>query len=190
MDTDLSGSGQADIGHSDRQGFADPCTSVVEEEQDRVVPHTQPRGAIGLGEYYTYFLWFEITGTGRSVLLGRDGQHAVILFGASGVMAKQMCKEGSYRGKPTVASGPPVLADLFQVPQEPHDMVDVEIFESQVGHGSVLGQEAKEELERVSIGSNGMWACCSDTLQISTEEGFDKGRKRIGQSLVHGVSVL
>ena len=69
MDTDLSGSGQADIGHSDRQGFADPCTSVVEEEQDRVVPHTQPRGAIGLGEYYTYFLWFEITGQDGGCLL-------------------------------------------------------------------------------------------------------------------------
>jgi hypothetical protein len=95
MDTDLSGSGQADIGHSDRQGFADPCASIVEEEQKRVVPHTQHPGAIGLSKYCTYFLWFEIAGAGRSVLFGRDGQHAVVLFGAGGVMAQQMPKEGS-----------------------------------------------------------------------------------------------
>ena len=146
MEANLPGSGERDIGHPDRQGFADPCTSIVEEQEDRVVPSTQRRGAIGLGEYCTYFLRFEIAGAGRSVLLGRDSQHAVVLFGTSWVLTQQMTKEGSERGKPAVASGPPVLPGLFQVSQESYDMVDLEIFKSQFCHGFVLGQEDKEEL--------------------------------------------
>jgi hypothetical protein len=48
---------------------------------------------VRLGKQGADFLGFQIRGTGGVVLLGRKRQYAVILFGAGGVVAKQVTEE-------------------------------------------------------------------------------------------------
>ena len=187
--TDLSRSDQAQINHADRQGFADSRAGVVQEEQDRMVPNTRVRASIRLGEERAHFFGFEIAGARGRVPLGGNCQHAVVLLDPGGVAAKQVPKERPDCRQPAVACDLPVLANLFQVPQEPYDLVDLEIVELQLVNRPSLAQKGEEELERITIGPNGVRAGRPDALQVSAEEGFNEGWKRIVRLSVHGPSV-
>ena len=78
------------------------------------------------------------------------------------------------------------MADFLQVLQESHDLVHLQVFESQVGHGFACAQEGQKYLERIPVGANGVGAGDTDALQIVAKEGFDQGGQRIAGVSPHG----
>ncbi len=54
--------------------------------------------------------------------------------------------------------------------QELHDLIHLEIFQSELSKRSTSAEKDEVELERVAIGPDCMRAGCPDTLKVSAEE--------------------
>jgi hypothetical protein len=93
-------------------------------------------------------------------LLGWDGQHALDRRGVFGVVQRRVVEQGVHRGEAGVAGAHAVAALSLQVVEEIADQRCVQILDPQTrwrdaGAGEGEGQQ---QLERVTVGGDGVWA--------------------------------
>jgi len=119
-------------------------------------------------------LWLEVCGGAASGALDWNCQNAVVLLGTRDVVAQEVFGETAYRGKSTIAGHNAVATLGFDVVEKRKYGLGVYVLKSKIGDGmaGAFGQKEKEELERVTIGTDGMLTCTDDPAQVFFEEAL------------------
>jgi hypothetical protein len=99
-------------------------------------------------------------------------------------VAQHVLDESPNGGKPAIACGSGVVAFRLEVMKERENLVDFDVFQSEIGNGAVrlARKEQEEEAQRVRVRPDGVGAGASNALQVIPEIRFDETKERVDLS--------
>ena len=138
---DLVGRGQLEVGDPEIEEFLDPRPGIDQRGQHGVVPAARARGAIDRAQHGGELRGLQIGKGPHAGPLERDAEDLLRVRQGRRVLRRQEAEEGVDRRQAHVASRGRVLPGLFQVGEERHHGVDIQIVHVQAGDRAVAAPD-------------------------------------------------
>lgn len=175
----MSATAKDDVAACQARELRDAKAGLNGHEQQRAIAATDPGGRVGCRGQGLGFLSGEELDEPAFVSFRGDREYALTEKGVGWLLQGYVTEEGVGRRQAAVASPRAVPSTDLEMFEELAHEGSVEILDGQVGRRllEAFRGEAKQDPERVTIGSNGVSAGASLTKHALDEERLEEGRE-------------
>jgi hypothetical protein len=170
---------EATITRRQIEELLDAGSGVVQQGQQEIIALPVRCGAIDLGEQVGELSFRQVAKDGARGFLDRDRENSLTRDGEARLAAENIPHETVNRRQAGIAGAHRIVASRLQMVQKLRDQVRGEILEPKSIDGSVrrVAREPQQQLERVSIGCDGVGADVPLGCEIADEESRHQHRK-------------
>src|SRR6266702_1059371 len=164
---------QLPVAGAEGDDFSDTRAGLPGEADECIVTAARCRRAIWCPKDGVYLLPLEVIDFGARAAFGGDTQHTLALGEHHWIARCHVLIEDVQSCQPGVACGDRVVALVLQVLEETEHGLDPEIFETEPRHrlSETLCRKHQEQLDRISVCKDRVWAHVALSDQVVMEEG-------------------